>query len=148
MGNIKNKHPGCKQQYSVNDSPYYSFTQLSPPQCVLPTNQISSQSIAESDKDRNVFALLGFLIGSLGIHQFYIGNIGKGIVTILACCICSPVGLFIVGIEILSTTTDSKQCPLKDKDSPVAKGLGWLMILGGIVLFVVSFQHYLPIREK
>ncbi|MBR4716555.1 MAG: TM2 domain-containing protein [Lentisphaeria bacterium] len=128
--------------------PESHFVRLASAFVLQPTNQISTQSVAESDKDRNVFALLGFLIGCLGIHQLYIGKIGKGIATIIAYCICPPAGLLLVGIDLLSTTADSKHRPLKDKDTPVAILLGILMILGGIVLFVISIQHFLSLRNN
>lgn len=103
--------------------------------------------ITESEMDRNTFALLGFLIGGLGIHQFYIGKIGKGLATIFANIICSPLVYLIIGIDLMTTTTDSQKRPLKDKDSPVALGLGVLMVLGGIILFIIFVLHYIKTRD-
>jgi len=100
--------------------------------------------VSESDKSRDTFALLGFFLGCLGIHQFYLGNIGNGIATILANFFCSPpLVILIVGIDLLRTTTDSQKLPLKEKDSTLAKVLGILMILGGILLFIITIPFYL-----
>ena len=136
---VKQEEPFSKSlpQYSL--SPQYS----PPPQCGQPV-QISFVSVAESDKSRDTFALLGFFLGCLGIHQFYIGNIGNGIATILANFFCSPpLVIFFVGIDLLRTTTDSQKLPLKDKESTVATVLGILMIIGGIFLFIISIPFYL-----
>ena len=131
---------------SYNSPPTQQYSQPSQ-QYAQPMWQGTVPPVIESEMDRNTFALLGFLIGGLGIHQFYIGKIGKGIATILANIICSPLVYLIVGIDLLTTTSDSQKRPLKDKDSPVAISLGVLMILGGIILFVIYVQHYIKTRN-
>ena len=106
--------------------------------------EISVSSFAESDKDRNTFALLGFFLGFLGVHSFYLGKTRNGIATILANFLCSPpVVIFFVGIELLITTTDCQMLPLKNKESPVALVLGILMPIGGIFLFFITIQFYM-----
>jgi hypothetical protein len=106
--------------------------------------QASVLPLSESDKSRVTFALLGFFLGCLGFHSFYLGKTGNGIATILANFLCSPpVVIFFVGIELLNTTTDSQNLPLKDKDSPVPLVLGILMIIGGILLFFITIPFYL-----
>ena len=139
------QQPKSLPQYSRQ--PQYS---TQPPQYGQPlqhstlSQQVYAPPIAESDKSRDTFALLGFFLGCLGIHQFYIGNVGNGIATILANFLCSPpVVIFFVGIDLLRTTTDSQKLPLKDKESTVATVLGILMIIGGIILFIISIPFYL-----
>ncbi|MEE3412156.1 MAG: TM2 domain-containing protein [Treponema sp.] len=39
-----------------------------------------------SRKSRTVAALLAFFLGYLGIHRFYVGKVGTGILQILATC--------------------------------------------------------------
>jgi len=71
-------------------------------------------------KSKIAAGVLGLLIGSLGIHRFYLGYTGIGIaqvmVTILTCGLGGLWG-FIEGIMILtgsSITTDADGIPLKD----------------------------------
>lgn len=69
-------------------------------------------------KEKMVAGLLGILIGSLGVHSFYLGNTTKGIlqivVTIFTCGLGGIWGL-IEGIMILtgSISTDANGVPLK-----------------------------------
>ena len=71
-----------------------------------------------AQKDKMTAGLLGILIGSLGIHNFYLGNTTKGIiqivVTFVTCGIGGIWGL-IEGIMILtgSINTDANGVPLK-----------------------------------
>jgi len=71
-------------------------------------------------KSKVAAGILGILIGSLGIHRFYLGYTGIGIAQILVTFItCGLGGLwgFIEGILILtgsSITTDANGIPLRD----------------------------------
>lgn len=106
--------------------------------------QNSVLPVSESDKSRDTFALLGFFLGCFGVHSFYLGKIANGIATILANFLCTPpVVIFFVGIELLNTTTDSQNLPLKNKDSSIPLVLGILMIIGGIILFFITIPFYL-----
>ncbi len=68
-------------------------------------------------KSKLAAALLAILLGSLGIHNFYLGYIGKGIAQILLTPVCGigAIWAFIEGILILTgnITTDSRGIPLK-----------------------------------
>lgn len=58
-------------------------------------------------KSRGVCALFAILIGSLGVHYFYLGKIGAGLLTILLSCItCGiwPVVMLIQGILMFCMT--------------------------------------------
>lgn len=59
------------------------------------------------EKNRIVAALLAFFLGSFGIHKFYLGQIGWGIVYLLFCWTFIP-GLvaFIEGIIYLCTSDE------------------------------------------
>lgn len=72
-------------------------------------------------KSRLVAGLLGILLGSLGIHRFYLGYVGIGIAQILVTLFTFGLGAvwgFIEGIMILvkaqSFATDASGRPLRD----------------------------------
>ncbi len=74
---------------------------------------------AQTGKSKLVAGLLGIFLGGWGIHNFYLGNTGRGvaqiIVTIVTCGIGALWGL-IEGILILtgSINTDADGNPLVD----------------------------------
>jgi TM2 domain-containing membrane protein YozV len=60
--------------------------------------------MAGRGKDKTAAGILGILLGGLGIHQFYLGSVGTGLiliaVTFITCGIGAVLGL-IEGIMIL-----------------------------------------------
>lgn len=54
----------------------------------------------KSGKSRMVATLLCFFLGALGVHRFYVGKIGTGIVWILTCG-CFGIGATIDLVMIL-----------------------------------------------
>ncbi len=50
-------------------------------------------------KDKVAAALLAFFLGVLGIHRFYLGRTGSGIVMLLLTC--TLIGMFVTGIWAL-----------------------------------------------
>lgn len=70
-------------------------------------------------KQKMVAGILGILIGSIGIHNFYMGNSKKGIIQIVATVVtCGLLGIwgFIEGIMILigNVKTDAYGVPLTE----------------------------------
>ena len=61
-------------------------------------------------KNKTVAGILAILLGDLGIHKFYLGKIGQGILYLLFCWTCIPaiIGL-IEGILYLCTDEDTFQ---------------------------------------
>ncbi|MDB5672690.1 MAG: hypothetical protein JWO25_3649 [Alphaproteobacteria bacterium] len=53
----------------------------------------SAPALDRSDRNKYLAALLAFLAGPLGIHRFYLGRIGTGIVMLVLTC--TVVGLLI-----------------------------------------------------
>jgi TM2 domain-containing membrane protein YozV len=60
-----------------------------------PPPVVASRPRPEPDLDRNryIAALVAFLVGWLGIHRFYLGRVGSGIVMLLLSC--TVIGLFL-----------------------------------------------------
>lgn len=80
----------------------------------------NSSYVSKRPKSKVAAGILGILVGGLGIHRFYLGYVGIGIlqivVTILTCGAGSIWG-FIEGILILcgtTITTDVDGMPLSD----------------------------------
>ncbi|CAB4930599.1 unannotated protein [freshwater metagenome] len=73
-----------------------------------------------AQKSRIAAGILGILLGGLGIHRFYLGYVGIGIVQIVVTIVTFGVGSIwglIEGILILTgngITKDSKGRPLRD----------------------------------
>ncbi len=74
-------------------------------------------------KSKLAAGLLGIFLGSLGVHNFYLGNTGKAVaqllITLLTCgagAVISSIWGLVEGILILtgSINTDGKGMPLKD----------------------------------
>lgn len=61
-------------------------------------------------KNKTVAGLLGIFLGGLGIHKFYLGKIGQGIVYILFCWTFIPAVIgFIEGIVYLCSNDENFQ---------------------------------------
>lgn len=78
---------------------------------------------AGEQKSKLVAGILGILLGSVGAHNFYLGNTGKAVaqllISLLTCGACAPISAIwglVEGIMILtgSIDKDSKGIPLKD----------------------------------
>ena len=78
---------------------------------------------AGAQKSKVAAGLLAIFLGTLGIHNFYLGNTGKAVaqllITVLTCgagAIVTSIWALIEGIMILtgSIATDGKGVPLKD----------------------------------
>lgn len=105
----KNKYNNQYNSTYSNSESYNTYTDNSP-----------IQNFNKKQKSKIVAGILGVLVGALGIHRFYLGYIGIGIVqiilTILTGGIASLWG-FIEGILILcgtGITTDADGIPLSD----------------------------------
>ena len=78
-----------------------------------------------NQKSKIVAGLLGIFLGFLGIHNFYLGHIGRGLTQLLVTVLLSwlilpPIGMFVWGlveaIQILAgnVVVDAKGIPLKE----------------------------------
>jgi TM2 domain-containing membrane protein YozV/ribosomal protein L40E len=76
-------------------------------------------AIPEDAKSKLVAGLLGLFLGGLGVHRFYLGYVGIGIVQIIVTLVTFGVGVLwgmIEGVLILagSINKDAKGQPLRD----------------------------------
>lgn len=89
------------------------------PSCGASQNAAKPAAAAQEGKSKMAAGLLGLFLGAWGVHNFYLGNTGRGIaqiiVTIFTCGIGGIWG-FIEGIMILtgSINTDADGKPLVD----------------------------------
>lgn len=102
------------QGYSNNENNYSNNNQS------YNNQNYGSNYVTRKQKSKIAAGILGILVGGLGIHRFYLGYVGIGIlqivVTILTCGAGSLWG-FIEGILILcgtTITTDADGVPLSD----------------------------------
>jgi TM2 domain-containing membrane protein YozV len=58
-----------------------------------PAQVHESPALARSERDKLIAALLAFLLGTLGIHRFYLGRVGSGIAMLLLSC--TVIGLLV-----------------------------------------------------
>ena len=84
-----------------------------------PNQQAQPNNPNGERKSKLVAGLLGILLGSIGIHNFYLGNTSRGVIQIIVTiCTCGFGALwgFIEGIMILtgSINTDADGKPLAD----------------------------------
>lgn len=84
-------------------------------------NNVGEYKNEQPQKSKVVAGILGILVGGLGIHRFYLGYVGIGILQIILTIITfGAAGMwgFIEGILILcgsGITTDSNGRPLSDR---------------------------------
>lgn len=61
-----------------------------------------------SNKSRLVAFLLAFFLGTLGIHRFYVGKIGTGVIWLLTLGVCG-IGVLVDWIVILCGNFKDKE---------------------------------------
>ena len=84
-----------------------------------PYTSMSGGVRPQASKNKWVYILLGFFLGELGIHNFYAGYIGRGVVKLLI-TILSFGFLFWISwiwaiVEIITVRIDARGCPFEDQ---------------------------------
>ncbi len=106
----------CKSYHNDNENfcptcgqPLLTVIQTPPPPRVVYDNNNAFDSAGPEGKSRGVAALLAILLGGLGIHYFYLGKTGGGLICILLSvitCGAWQVITLIQGIMMLCMTND------------------------------------------
>lgn len=96
-------------QYCADCGTQYSRRAVTCPKCGAP----SPLAPAKSDKSRVTYVVLGFLLGGFGVHNFYSGHTGKGIVKIILTILIftAPISGLLALIEICTVTKDADGLP-------------------------------------
>lgn len=90
--------------YCTNCSMDMSQLASACPECGHPTGR--------ANKSKTVFVLLALFLGSLGIHRFYLGNVGLGILYFV---------FFWTGIPMIVAVIEAIVIGLRDNDTRFAK---------------------------
>lgn len=81
-GNGSRQALGANEQYCRSCASVMSREALACPKCGAP-NATAVSAAGVSPKSRTVALLLCFFLGAFGIHRFYVGKVGTGIVMLL-----------------------------------------------------------------
>ncbi len=83
---------GARVDFTVEGARALRIFRLPEPGSVIPT----AGPIATNDRNKLVAALLAFFVGVLGVHRFYLGRTGSGIVMLVLSA--TIVGLLVTGV--------------------------------------------------
>lgn len=116
-----NYQPGTQNQQGYNAQPNYNPQQgyngqqyYTQPQYNTVYNQTNVYAPAISASSRLVALLLCIFLGAIGVHRFYVGKIGTGILWIFTGG-CFGIGLLVDFIMIIAGSfTDKAGLPLKN----------------------------------
>ncbi len=104
---------GCAQPLHVSA--------LACPSCGAPQNKSTTALGAESEKSRVTAGVLALLLGGLGIHKFYTGAWGWGVVYMLLCWTYVPsIVALVEGIRYLVLSKDEFARKAADMKGPFA----------------------------
>ena len=129
-------NPGIPNQAPMNQMPGYQVPQTNYQQNLsgqyfIPQQNTWTADPVTSPKSKNTALLLCFFLGIFGIHQFYVGKTGKGILYLLTG------GLFGIGwlIDIFTIADnkfkDANDLPLIGDSQLAVRIISILMILAG-----------------
>ena len=99
--------PAAKEQRQANQQ-FHSESSLQnsseQPGVIL---QSILDSTAKSEKNRTTAALLAIILGGFGVHHFYLGNTGKGLLYLVFCWLYIPAVVgFVEGIIFLTQSDE------------------------------------------
>jgi TM2 domain-containing membrane protein YozV len=82
------------------------------PKCGAPAKgprpQTSAAPVAPSGKNKTTAGILALLLGGFGVHKFYLGKVGMGLLYLFFCWTCIPaIAAVIEGILYLGSTDEA-----------------------------------------
>jgi len=86
-------------QYAQPQTPQYTQQQMPP---------VYNQSARTSTKSKTTAGILAILLGGLGVHKFYLGKTGQGILYLIFCWTYIPAIIGLVEGIIYLTSSDEK----------------------------------------
>lgn len=80
------------------------------PQCGNQKNSLNSigTDLTTGNRNKWVAIVLAFFFGAFGVHKFYLGRIGQGIIYLLFCWTCIPAIIGIIEAVIYLTMSDQE----------------------------------------
>jgi len=98
-------------QYAPIQAPQYQAPQYQAPQYQAPqyqTPQTYNPAVNTSGKSKTTAGILAILLGGIGVHKFYLGQTGKGILYLLFFWTYIPAVLGLIEGIIYLTSSDEK----------------------------------------
>jgi TM2 domain-containing membrane protein YozV len=105
--------PGCGEKLPITaenasqPTPQYAPPQYQPQS--MPPNQYNNAAASygiKPRKDKIVAGILGIVLGGIGVHKFYLGEIGVGLLYLIFCWTGIPAVIGLIEGIIYLTTPD------------------------------------------
>lgn len=77
------------------------------PQCKSSLDTIGAD-LVEGRRNKWIAIILAFFFGSFGVHKFYLGQIGTGVIYLLFCWTCIPGIIGIIEAVLYLTMSDAE----------------------------------------
>jgi Tfp pilus assembly protein PilE len=123
--------PGLQQAFPSQTQPYPGQQQ----DYGYPPIYVAQQmSVAQSPKSRTTTILLSWFLGWLGIHRFYLGRVGLGVIMLLT---LGGLGIWALVDFILATLGKLKDSQGRVVNGPIKFGLVLGIIIGSFVLSII-----------
>ena len=104
----------CEYCGAAIQQPAQAQAQAQPQQVVYVQQPVNDARANWPIKNKIVAGILAILLGSIGIHKFYLGQIGKGILYLLFCWTYIPAIIALIeGVMILCSNDENFQIKYK-----------------------------------
>lgn len=97
---------GPSAQPPIQPQPQYQYQQPQPMYQPMMAPAYQHQRVKLHDRDKTIAALLAFFVGGLGIHKFYLGETGLGVLYLIFCWTFIPTIIAFIEMIIFLTMTN------------------------------------------